>query len=179
MDEAAWINQVRAGDDAAFERLFKTYFNDLVSFSETYVASPDIAEDVVQDVFLKIWSAGEAWQPKGSLRAYLFAAVRNESFYHLRRYRNRSRLLELWKPNDAAPEHTPETELEHKQLQSAAERAIEAMPERRRHIFTLSRQHGLTYAEIAALLGISVKTVDTQMGRALKAIRDRLGTVLS
>jgi len=127
------------------------------------------AEELVQDVMFKVWERREHLAMGDELKTYLYRATRNHALNLLRR----RRLERLWQamlpreePSVAAEEPDDSSELER-----AVRAAIDALPDRCREVFLLSREHGLSYAAIAATMGISVKTVETQMGRALKALR--------
>ncbi len=165
--------EIRQGNYAAFEGAFKTYYDDLCRFGLRLVGSREAAEEIVQDVFFDLWQHRERIHVRGALRPYLYGAVRNKALHHLRRRRLELRLFRqaVLEPATAA---VSDLEVEHRELRQALRKALAAMPERRRTIFELSRHRRLSYAEIAAVLGISINTVQTQMGRALKYLRKRL-----
>lgn len=175
-----WIRRIRQGDCAAFGALFRAYHQDLVRFVRRHVGRLDVAEGLVQDVFCEIWQGRAGWQPRGALRPYLYGAARNHANKHLRhrRVRDRYRRDKRRDPGRSVAEDTPERELRYKELSAALERAIADMPERRRHVYQLSRQQGLSYAEIAAVLEISTNTVEVHMVRALKFLRASVAQLL-
>lgn len=179
-EECQRVERIRAGDEAAFERLFHTFYEDLCRFASQYVSASDVVEDLVQDVFFNVWERRRALDAQQSIQAYLYKAVRNEALKHLNQQRVRK---QQGKPQQELRERSlqgsPEQALWNKELEAEAQKALDALPERRRRIFMLSREHDLTYAEIADLLDISVKTVETQMGRALGFLEERLDEVLS
>jgi RNA polymerase sigma-70 factor, ECF subfamily len=166
-----WVRRLRVGDEAAFEDAFRTYAPALCAFAFRYVGSRAVAEDLVQDLFLTIWRKREELDITGAVGSYLYTATRNRALNHLQREqageRFRVALLERLDASMSAGEEEMLTTME-------MQRALDELPERCGLIFRLSRQEGMTYAEIAASLGLSVKTVETQMGRALKRLRDRL-----
>jgi len=170
--ELALARRVTEGDEAAFERIFRTYYARLVSFAYTKVESLALAEEMVQEVFLQIWTRRGEWVVERSLAAYLFRAVRN-------RVLNARRSLRLEKSYAAetAPEievETPERSdgrLDDAEIGAALAHALAILPERPRQVFLLSRRQGLSYAEIGDVLGIAVKTVEMHMGRALAQLR--------
>ncbi len=166
--------RVRSGDPAAFEALFREYHSPLCGFAYRYVRSSDVAEELVQEVFLDLWERCEEGQQLISPKAYLFTAVRNAAASYLRH----QGVAERFEPETVElfmrPEPLPDAELRSRELSAALERAIARLPERCRLVFTLSREQGLTYAEIAKVLAISAKTVENQMGRAYKALRKAL-----
>lgn len=156
-----------------FEAAVRMHYVRLSRFAFRLVKSWDVAEDAVQEALFKSWRRRESIHLADPL-PYLYQAVRNECLMILRRERP------TVDPGDARlPDRrrlADEGNLED--LQAAVDRAIEALPERCRAVFTMSREQELTYAEIARLLNISVKTVETQMGRALKALRRALAAHL-
>lgn len=115
---------------------------------------------------------------EGALRTYAFTIVRNRCYDHLKKRRVRRRVMENETPTHVSTGTTPETTYRENETQLAIDTAIDEMPERRREIFLMSRREGLTYQEIAIVLGISVKTVETQMGRSLRHLRNRLAHLL-
>ncbi len=159
---------------AIVEALFRRYHRSLVGFAYRYVRSRDIAEELVQEVFLDLWERWEQGQRLDTPKAYLFTAVRNAATSYLRH----QGVVQRFEPETIAlfSRHgpSPDSAVHSADFSAAFERAIARLPERCRLVFTLSREQGLTYAEIAALLDISTKTVDTQMGRAYKALRKAL-----
>lgn len=171
--EAALLVRISRGDRDAFEGLFREHYAALVGFAEGIVRSREVAEDTVQDVLLNIWRQRETLRVDDSVRAYLFRAVRNRTLNHLRNERvRREAVPHLESEMPYAP--SGDARLMEGELEHAVRDAVAALPPRCREVFELSREHGLRYSEIAATLGISVKTVETQMGRALRTLRQRL-----
>lgn len=162
--------QIRCGVHSSFESLFRTYYPRLCRFALRLTGSRMTAEEAVQEVFVRIWKNRASWNPTGSVRAYLYAAVKNQALTS----RKQGPAVEvdeqeLEKVLSELP--GPEEELHHKEMQAAVEEAIELLPPRCRLVFLMHRVEGLTYEEIAEILAISLKTVETQMGRALKILR--------
>lgn len=180
LEEKQWVKNVRENEDReAFEKVFRAYYKPLYHFAFGYVG-PESAEDVVQTVFLKIWDKKKCWDPPGTLKQYLFAAVRNESLNLLRRQQVEmdaedtvTRIFEELKRSSYA-EEGPEAE----KLRKAIQQGISRLPPRCRQIFILHRRSGLTYSEISTVLGITFSTVSTQMGRALKYLQKHLSDFL-
>jgi RNA polymerase sigma-70 factor (ECF subfamily) len=168
---------MRLGDEKALEAIFRAHYPGLVAFVRRYVKSTEIAEELVQDLFLKLWARRGSLGAIDSVKTYLFRAARNTALNHLRRRKLEHEWLE--KEGGALSEEQgqegdePVTESE---LATAVRVAVDRLPPRCREVFMLSRDGGLTYGEIAKSLGISIKTVETQMGRALKALRESLKT---
>lgn len=172
--DSSSTEHVRLGDPIAFGDLFRAHYDALCRYACSYVHSIDIAEDLVQDVFFDLWKRRFSWSPEYSTRAFLFGAVRNQTLkFHRRRRVLRSSFGESSAERLPSLEN-PELMLQYAEFIQLTQRAINDLPERRRQIFILSREHELSYAEIATTLEISVKTVETQMGRALRQLRSRL-----
>jgi RNA polymerase sigma-70 factor, ECF subfamily len=169
------LSRVREHDDyAAFERLFYINYNPLRSFSKKLVRINEVAEELVSEFFLKIWTHRKGIVISSSAKAYLYTAVRNRSFDHLRKEKRAS-----WANLEEAatiPCNSVGAQqyAELMELQTTIDKAVAQLPKQCRLIFQLSRDHGLKYQEIADSLKLSVKTVETQMGRALKSLRIKL-----
>jgi RNA polymerase sigma-70 factor (ECF subfamily) len=177
--DVPWIDRLRSGDEEEFDALFRAFYPRLCGYAARSTRSPEVAEELVQEVFAWVWERRLTMDPKGSLEQYLFRAVRNRALKHLRHrsIRDRFRSEVARRSREICP--TPEEQLRYVEISDAAQRAIDDLPDRCRQIFLLSREGALTYGEIAELLQISVKTVETQMGRALKAVRSALNPYLS
>ena len=167
---------IASGDTDAFDALFRKYYAHLCDLAFRFVKSHDATEDIVQQIFVRIWTYHSQWLPAVSVRAYLERAVRNSALNYIKH----TQLLMT------AFENEPERgtgdvveELDKRATLRRVSEAVDILPERCRTVFLLSRERGLTYAEISAELGISKKTVETQMGRALKVLRKCLGEPLS
>lgn len=172
-----WLRRMQGGDEEAFEHLFLCYYDALCRFASRYVSSSDAVEDLVQDVFFSVWQRREALDPQQSLRAYLYKATRNEALKHLDRQERWARAQR--EVRERSLRRQPGEKMQHNELKAEMWKALDALPDRRREVFLLSRRHELTYAEIAELLDISVKTVETQMGRALQFLEEQFPTLLS
>lgn len=160
--------------DSEFEQLFKSHYEDLCRFAYQYVYEKEIAEDLVQNVFLNIWKIRHKWHPKGTVKSYLYKAVHNQAKNHSQR----KIIQKIWEEEVAhAPEQgveTPEKKFQREEIQKVYKNALDGLPKRCRLIFTLCKDNGLKYKEIAEMLNISIKTVETQMGRALKKLQKGL-----
>src|SRR6266545_605005 len=178
-NDATLVARLRAGEEAAFEQVFRRYYNPLCVFVTRYVGAPDLAEELVESVFARIWEQRLGWDVRGSLTAYLYAAVRHRALDHRRHEAIEGRMRERTHREGPVPgmgqaQSGSEQLCEANELEAAVRAAIERLPERCRMVFTLRWQHQLSYAEIAETLGIATKTVETQMNRALKALREPL-----
>jgi len=173
-DDALRLARLRAGDDSAFEELFRLYFVRLAAFAYLIVRSRDVASEVVHDVFLTLWIRRRQWAPAGAVQTYLFRAVRNRAYKHLAHERVETR----WANDVPVALHgTPpdlHARVEASDAQRAYEHAVEALPPRAQLIYRMSREQGVRYEEIARILEISINTVETQMRRTLMRLRVQL-----
>lgn len=175
--DQCWLREMCAGNEDAFEHLFLAYYEGLCRFATQYISSAEAVEDLVQDIFFRVWKRRHELDPEGNVRAYLYQATRNEALKHANRQRVRGRRGTEQELQDYPSQVTPKRAVRQREIEAEVQKALNALPERRREIFLLSRRHGLTYAEIAVLLDISIKTVETQVGRALRFLEKRLDHV--
>ncbi len=153
--------------------IFRTWYASLVRAAESMVRTRAVAEEIVQDVMLELWRRRESLVEGGSPQAYLFQSVRNRALNHIRHERVERR-AEPEAEREAAIQAPAHALLVEEEIDVALKRAVAALPDRCREVFELSRTHGLKYSEIAEALGISVKTVEAQMGKALRLLRGDL-----
>jgi RNA polymerase sigma-70 factor (ECF subfamily) len=173
MEERELLGRLRRGEDAAYETIFRQWYAPLVAMTTALLRDRGPAEEVVQDVLLELWRRRESITFETSLRAYLFQAARNRALNHLRRLRVEARgeaTIAAGMPTVEAAD----SEAREAELNAAIQAAIAGLPDRCREVFELSRVNGLKYSEIATRLGISVKTVEAQMGKALRVMREKL-----
>ena len=174
MDDRELLERIRKGDTDAFDAVFRAHYASMVGTAERMLRRRDVAEEIVQDVLLELWRRRETLVVDDSLRGYLFRATRNRSLNHLRHGAIEKRAEpELVADRDQVTSTGP-SDLVEEEIDTAVKRAVAELPDRCREVFELSRVEGLRYAEIAATLGISVKTVEAQMGKALRILRERL-----
>jgi RNA polymerase sigma-70 factor (ECF subfamily) len=172
-DDRSLLERLRHDDASAFDEIFRTWYAPLVRMADAMVHSRAIAEELVQDVMLELWRRRDRLAPDGSPQAYLFQATRNRALNHLRHGRIVDRSAPLVaRESERIP--TADARLAEAELQAALRAAVDALPTRCRQVFELSRVQGLKYGEIAQLLGVSVKAVEAQMGKALRTLRERL-----
>jgi RNA polymerase sigma-70 factor (ECF subfamily) len=178
-DERAMVACIRAGDGKAFDTMVVMYYEPMLRLAVSYLYLRESAEEVVQDVLLAIWQKRAQWQPTGALRLYLFTATRNRAFSQLRHRRVEQRLAQAVASDGDVLAFTPKREAaDHVQrtteLDQAIHAAIDALPPRMKETFVLSRHHHMSHEEIARVMGTSIKTVQEQIGRALKVLRGAL-----
>jgi RNA polymerase sigma-70 factor (ECF subfamily) len=173
MGDPALLDRLRRGDEGAFDSIFRTWYPPLVRMAEAMLRRRAIAEEIVQDVMLEMWRRRERLAPDSSLRAYLFQATRNRALNHLRHLRVEERdAASMAAPSSMGP--PADAALVEEEIAMAIRNAMNSLPQRCREVFRLSRMHGLTYSEIAQTLGVTVKAVEAQMGRALRTMREAL-----
>lgn len=155
-----------------FHEVFQKYYSSLCNYAYSILNDLDIAEDIVQDSFVKIWDKKKDLAGTDNIRFYLFSVVRNGSLTHLSNQRKKGfeTLPEEYQMADISSTSAGEKE-ETKDIQQLINEALQLLPPKCREVFMLCRISRLSYLEVAATLGISVKTVENHMGKALKIIR--------
>lgn len=169
--------RIRAGDEGAFDAIFRAHYPHLVRMAESVVRERALAEEIAQDVMLELWRRRESLKVEQTFRAYLIRATRNRALNHIRHQRIVAReaaLAALESPSSPSAEE----DLLGVELERAVRDAIDGLSENCREVFQLSRESGLKYAEIATALEISVKTVEKRMGQALSELRESLAAWL-
>jgi len=169
-DERALADRIRAGDMDAFEALYRSYWERLYAFAFRYMRSKEDAEEIVQEVFLRIWRGRAHWVPARAVRNYLYLAVRNSA----RDRWERAAVARRWRVGQQETAVEVQSNLEAADLVAAVERALAELPSKRSAVCKLRLINGLSYAQIAERLGICEKTVETQLARGLKFLRDRI-----
>lgn len=166
-------NRIRAGDEAAFDTVFRAHYADLVRMAESVVRERALAEEIAQDVMLEVWRRREPIRLEQGFRAYLLRATRNRALNHIRHERivQREQLAAAVESPTAPP---ADEDMLGGELRDAIERAMAALPGNCREVFQMSRTQNLRYTEIAEVLGVSVKTVEKRMGQALAELRKNL-----
>ncbi len=168
------ITGLRKGDELVFENIFKNYYERLCNYANTIINDMDEAEEMVQSTFLEIWEKHEAIEIHTSMKSYLYRAVHNHCLNRLKHYKVRREHNEELKHQTEYGIESASQNLIGSELEQQIELAIGSMPPQCSKIFKLSRFENLTYAEIAENLKLSVKTVDNQMGKALRILREKL-----
>lgn len=167
--------RLKNGDMLAFDRVYELYSHKLFSFILRILKNDDEAEDIVQEVFVKIWESREKLVDYKLLNSYIFTIAYNNSIDLIRKKINNSKYLEHLK-NSSIIYETPSviSDIEFNDLSSLVEKLIANLPERQKEVFLLHREKGLTYPEIAEQLGISKNTVENHMVKALKYLRQNI-----
>ena len=169
-----FFSDIQSGDTASFEMLFKTHYDPLCRFALSYLQDPDDAEETVQAVFIGFWEKRQTIQVDTSLKAYLYRSVRNACLNEIKRVKVRKLHADSMMV-EGEPQSQPSDHLAIRQeLEEKIQEALQALPEQCRLIFKMSRFEELKYQEIADQLNLSIKTVENQMGKALKIMRTQL-----
>ena len=163
----------------SFKELYTSLYNKVLFFARKYMDSIESSEEVVSEVFLKIWKKRNDIQINSSFQSYLYTAVKNKCLDFLRKEGNR-KFEDESALHMVSANHSNTLEIIHSdELYTKIEAAINQLPKDRRRVFLMSRTEGLKYKEIADKLGISIKTVETQMGRSLKFLREQFKNELA
>ncbi len=173
-DEHTLVERMIAGDQTAFELLFKFYYPGLVIFASNIVLSKDEAEEIVQDFFVRLWDNRQNIKTDSSLKNYFFTSVKNRSINFLKSNEIKRQIIEeLEKQMKNELLYNPDVYVDT-ELQRRLKTAFAKLPPRTAEIFTMSRFRGLTNDEIANDLKLSKRTVETQVSKALKILRKEL-----
>jgi len=137
-----------------------------------------MAENIVQDVFVKLWEKREEWHVQSNVKSYLYTAVKNHSLNYIKREKSIVSVEEV-SVNQMDEIPSPEESLIENEIVQAVQVAIEKLPQQCRHVYQMKRYDGLTYSEIAEILNVSINTVKTHMKRALKSLHKNLAYLYS
>lgn len=169
--DALLVEALKASEERAFRALFDLYHRNIYGYSISLLKSKELAEENVQEVFLKVWLHRENLDTAKSFKAYLFTIARNQAFNMLNKAANDAALKEeVFNTSQEYYEQADYTVREDfcKKLEK---QAINELPPGRKKIFKMSRKKGMSYEEISTELGISVSTVKNQMSKALESLR--------
>jgi len=157
-----------------FEILFKKHYSVLCAYTYGFVADYSLSEDIVQEVFSKLWTDKRKITIDISVKAYLYSSVRNTALNYIKHQKVKRQYEKVSSDESNYTEQAIDTQLIRQELNAKIQSAINDLPTERRRIFVMSRMDGLKYKEIAEKLDISIKTVENQMGKALASLRKDL-----
>lgn len=177
-DEGQLLERLRAGDDAALRAIFDRYYRYLCATAFHFLRDPEKAKDMAQDVFFELWKRRETLEITSNLKSYLRRAAVNRSLNFLKSQRLDFSEPETDQAMTASAQPSAQHTLEAENLEQAFDRALEKLPPGCRAIFVLSRIDQLSHREIAERLDISPKTIENQMTKALKSLRESLKNFL-
>jgi RNA polymerase sigma-70 factor, ECF subfamily len=175
--QRALFARLAAGDEAAFDTIFRTWYAPLVRIATYLLHDGRIAEEVVQDVLLEVWRRRETLAFEQEPRRYLMRATRNRALNHVRHEAVAARAA-VRDVSEEAHAATAPAMVDAKELEVAIAQAVATLPDRCRAVFELSRRNNMSYAQIAEALDIAPKTVENQMGKALRMLRVALAAWL-
>jgi RNA polymerase sigma-70 factor (ECF subfamily) len=166
------FEELKAGNKTAFEQIFRFYYQDLCRFAMFLSLSPEDAEEIVQEMFFKLWQNHTSLTVPVAVKSYLYASVKNAVLNKHKHEKVKSAFIES---NSSLEFDLDSSEImENAESLKNIENAINQLPEKRREVFIKCKIDGLKYKDIADELGISIKTVENQMGEALKFLRQKL-----
>jgi RNA polymerase sigma-70 factor (ECF subfamily) len=174
--EKILVSLMKAGNSFAFEKLYNVYGKKLYNFAFNIIKNKEDAEGIVQNVFMKIWETRSEINTEQSFSGYIFRIARNMLINQLKKALTEKVYLNYLLTFPEETGFPVEQEINFLELNMEIERLVNSLPEKRREIFLLSRNEGLTYKEIAEKLNISVNTVNTQISKSLEHIRDHLAS---
>ncbi|WP_028663731.1 RNA polymerase sigma-70 factor [Runella zeae] len=172
------LSAIRQGDERVFETIFRKHYASLCTYGRSILHDAEEAEEIVQTVFVNIWEKREELEITQSLKSYLFRAVHNHCLNRIKHQKVRNEHQEYATYYQETTYESVSDTVYKNELETQLSLAIEKLPEQCRIIFKLSRFNELRYQEIADQLGLSVKTVENQIGKALKILRTELADYL-
>ncbi|MBN1187710.1 MAG: RNA polymerase sigma-70 factor [Bacteroidales bacterium] len=171
------FNQLKKGSKAAFDELFRVYYKPLCRYCYQYVKDKDTTDEVVQEFFVRLWEQKETIAIQKSLMAYLYVSVKNTALNYLQKKNTRMSYEQAYAEMSLKKDDT-ENKLTSEEINALVQKGMEALPEKCRLVFYLSRNEGLTNEEIANYLNLSYKTVENQMTKAFHKLRATLKPML-
>jgi len=173
--------KIELGDEATYIALFREFYVSLCAYSRRYVGRKDVAEEIVSETFYKIWENRKTIEIKTSVKAYLFHAVCNNSLYYLRQIKKEEKLenyfSDIYSENigfASTVEIIPEQSLLFEEMAQRIEEAVSRLPAQQQQTFRLKRFEGKKNRKIAEIMGLSVKTVEMHLSKALFSLRENL-----
>ncbi|MBN1251226.1 MAG: RNA polymerase sigma-70 factor [Bacteroidales bacterium] len=171
LSEDNTFNKIKSGNLKTFEKVFREFYPVLCSFANKFLSDADKSEEIVQEIFYKIWKKRESLDINVSLKSYLYKSVQNKC-YQIIQHKAVEDKYKNYVINDKSNHSIlPSDELEIEEINLLIEQTLNSLPDRCNQIFRMNRFEGLKYKEIADKLSISIKTVEANMGKALKAFR--------
>jgi len=171
-DQRFILFELQKGNERAFDTIFKQYYKPLCQFSYSFIKDQDTAENLVQEVFVKLWEKRENLTNIDNLLSYLMGMVRNQSIDFLRKEKTNSKIYNKLRPESS--ENTTEEQISKNEFEEKLLKSILNLPERCRTAIEMSRFDGFSNKEIAQKMEISVKGVEALIGRSLKLLRSEL-----
>nr|WP_296704460.1 RNA polymerase sigma-70 factor [Algoriphagus sp.] len=168
------FQSIKSGDEKALEMLFKEYYQPLCRYANSYLEDSDDAEEVVQNCFIKLWEKKENINIQSSVKSYLYQTIRNSCLNEIKHQKVKKNYGDMLAQQGEQYSESSDQSTLKGELEEKIALALQALPQQCRLIFTMSRFEELKYQEIADQLNLSIKTVENQMGKALKLMRIQL-----
>lgn len=174
MEQRELIKQLKEGREQAYEALFKTYYTELVMHANRYLYDFEAAKEVVQDLIVYIYEKRFNLDINSSLKAYLYRSVQNRCINQINQSKIKDKYVNYIKQKPRKEENPIEMGIEASEVEAALFKAIGELPPKCRMIFKMNRFDGFSNGEIAERLELSKRTVETQITKALRILRDKL-----
>ena len=174
IEESILSDRIKQGDSSAFSVVFSHYYKDLVMFANTFIRDKETSEEVVQDVFVKLWENKESITIKTSLKSFLLKSIQNKCIDRIRHLKIRDKYQSLILEHPVLFENDTDNYMLYSELENNLEKALKKLPADVTTTFSLSRFDGFTYHEIAEKLNVSVRTVEVRVSKALVMLREQL-----
>ena len=172
--EKLLLANIRNNDKGAFTIVFTQYYKDLVTFSFGFVRNINTAEEIVQEVFIKLWENRASLIIDRSLKSYLLKSVQNRSLNWLQHLRVQSQFDSYTKDHQVLSDNETENYILHSELEFNLHKVLNKIPEEFAQAFRMNRFDNLSYLEIAQKLGVSIRTIEVRISKALSFLRDEL-----
>ncbi len=168
------VEKLVQGDKQALEELFDHYYPRLYNFSRAFLKFDDGIDDILQEVFLKVWRTRKDIKSTTTFNAYIFTITQNLLLNELRSRLNNQKMRDRLAKSSLAEEYLSYQHFEYDELKRKIDQAVEELPEKQKEIFKKSRIEGLSHKEIAEGLGVTTKTVEYHIGQSIRFLKDRL-----
>jgi len=171
------FKKIKDGNIEAFETLFRSFYEPLCRYACQFVENMETAEEIVQDLFYTIWKERQNLQIFTSVNGYLYRSVKNRSLQYVEKVRVRDEYQKMYDESAMIETFTPQEALEYKELEEYIQETLRHLPDRRQKIFRMNRMEGKKYNEIAEELHLSVKTVEAEISKALRELRNKYNSI--
>lgn len=179
LEQLAFIQKLRAGEESAYELLFKNYYTELIMYANKYLSDFDLSKETVQDLFVNLYEKRHNLDINLSIKSYLYRAIQNRCINRLNSRKTHEKYIDYIKSLPSNEGNKTENEFERNELEIALFEAIDELPPKCRMIFKMNRFEGFSNGEIAERLELSKRTVETQITKALKLLRAKLSPILA
>jgi RNA polymerase sigma-70 factor (ECF subfamily) len=173
-DSKFLINRLKRGEEAAYELLFREYYQMLTVFANKYLSDIEISKEIVQDLFVHLYEKRDQLDINSSLKSYLFRSTHNRCINHINAQKIRHKYAENVKMSTDIQDNNLEDEVNKTELEHALYKAIDDLPPKCQIIFKMNRFEGLSNYEIAEKLSLSKRTIETQISKALRILRIKI-----